>query len=160
MKRLLFLILCFPLFMNAQVQSHSAYEEDITDEELAALVSSIVVPTTKEEYTYATKGYLDDVSKGKDPVKNGYSFNQKHVYSTIDSWDRHIEIRFVEMEKIDCCVRALILAYYENSEIKKSYCVPIHQNSFKRILNNERKENLKQLSLAMADYLISTAIIK
>lgn len=52
--------------------------------------------TTMEEWLYATKGYQDDVSKGKDPAKKGYRFKDSYTINTVDGNTR-IEINFIEM---------------------------------------------------------------
>lgn len=62
--------------------------------------------TTMEEWLYATKGYADDVSKGKDPVKEGYTFEKTHTlvienFFTKEKKGRRpaYTIDFVEMKK-------------------------------------------------------------
>jgi len=52
--------------------------------------------TTMEEWLYATKGYQDDVSEGKDPEKKGYSFKDAYSINTKDG-NTPVEINFVEM---------------------------------------------------------------
>lgn len=93
MKKLTFILILFPCVLFCQEPPKAAESPGDIPKEAAD-------GTTIEEWLYATKGYKDDVSKGKDPEKEGYTFEKAHTF-VIEETKRHpaYTIDFVEMKK-------------------------------------------------------------
>ena len=77
MKKLTFILILFPTILFCQEPPKAAESPAETPEPATD-------GTTVEEWLYATEGYTDDVSKGKDPEKEGYTFEKTHTLVTED----------------------------------------------------------------------------
>ena len=97
MKKFTFILMLFPTILFCQEPPKAV--------ESPANTPTAAEGTTMEEWLYATKGYKDDVSKGKDPEKEGYTFEKTHtlvsdIFVTKESkGDPTCTIDFVEMKK-------------------------------------------------------------
>jgi hypothetical protein len=98
MKKLTFILILFPTILFCQEPPKAAKSAAETPE-------AATDGTTIEEWLYATEGYKDDVSKGKDPQKEGYTFEKTHTLVTEKFFTKEKKgrptytIDFVEMKK-------------------------------------------------------------
>ena len=98
MKKLTFILFLFPTILFCQEPPKAA-------ESPAETAEAATDGTTVEEWLYATKGFEDDVSKGKDPEKEGYTFEKTHTLVTENFFAKEKKgrstytIDFVEMKK-------------------------------------------------------------
>lgn len=122
-----------------------------------------VVPTgtSMEEWLYATKGYADDISKGKDPVKEGYSFVMSHSYRTRGD-NTMMVFNFIEM-KDKTGIRAVIIQV-EKVGNYTYYGLPTHlavdsvDEAFKTQLNLMDGIRAKLLLSAVNDYFMAKLV--
>ena len=137
MKKVLFFVL-------AVLWSLAAWSQiEITNVTLAG--------TTMEEWRYAAHGYRDDLDKGKDPAKAGYTFRRAYTFRT-----NTIVVDFVEMTKSGE-VRALI-CNVNNRGAQSWYafptadCQPGVQDAFIERVRFEDSARYRLLLLALSEY--------
>ena len=98
MNKLTFILILFPTILFCQEPPRTVKSPGDAPKVAAE-------GTTIEEWLYATKGYKDDVSKGKDPEKEGYTFEKTYtfvtdLFVTRENKGRPVyTIDFVEMKK-------------------------------------------------------------
>jgi hypothetical protein len=120
--------------------------------------------TTIEEWLYATKGYKDDVSKGKDPEKEGYTFEKTYtfvtdIFVTKENKGRpaYTTIDFVEMKKAGKA-KVTIVKITSGSSLKTYAfptpdCAPEVDKDYLDSLAEMGANRAKLILLAYHDYL-------